>query len=168
MPGRFGTSPFDGEGVPSQRTVVIERGELRSYLLNTYTARKLGLKTTGNAARGITGNPGIGSGNFFLEPGGKSPEQIIAGVKEGLYVTDFLGSAVNLVTGDFSRGAGGMWISEGELMFPVEEITVAGNLAEMFRNTCCACGAEDLPTYCTACPMLDLVNRVLARVKRSR
>jgi PmbA protein len=134
MPGGFGSSPFDGEGVPTRRTVVIERGELKSYLLNTYTARKLGLATTGNAARGLTGNPGIGTGNFYLEPGGKSPEQIIAEVKEGLYVTDFLGSGVNLVTGDFSRGASGLWISGGELTYPVEEITVGGNLRDMFSN----------------------------------
>ena len=134
MPGGFGSSPFDGEGVPTRRTVVIERGELKSYLLNTYTARKLGLATTGNASRGLTGNPGISTGNFFLQPGSKSPQQIIAGVKEGLYVTDFLGMGVNLVTGDFSRGASGMWISGGELAYPVEEITVGGNMRDMFSN----------------------------------
>lgn len=132
IPGGFGSSPFDGEGVPTRRTVVVESGVLKSYLLNTYAARKLGLATTGNAARGLAGNPGIGSGNFFLEP--KPPEQIIADVKDGLYVTEFLGFGVNLVTGDFSRGAGGLWISNGELTYPVEEITVAGNLKEMLRN----------------------------------
>ncbi len=134
LPGLFGTSPFDGEGVPSRRTVVVERGVLRSYLLNTYTAKKLGLETTGNAARGITGNPGIGCGNFFLEPGTRTENEIIADVKAGLYVTDFLGFGVNLVTGDFSRGASGMWIENGELTYPVEEITVAGNLKEMLNN----------------------------------
>jgi PmbA protein len=134
MVGGFGSAPFDGEGVPTRRTIVIERGELKSYLLNTYTARKLGLATTGNASRGLTGNPGIGTGNFFLEPGSKSPQQIIAGVKEGLYVTDFLGMGVNLVTGDFSRGASGMWISGGELAYPVEEITVGGNMRDMFSS----------------------------------
>lgn len=134
MAGGFGTSPFDGEGVPSQRTVVIERGVLKSYLLNTYIARKLKLKTTGSAARSVTGNPGIGCGNFFLEPGTQSPQELIAGVKEGLYVTDFLGSGVNLVTGDFSRGAGGQWIQNGELTYPVEEITVAGNLRDMLTH----------------------------------
>lgn len=134
MPGGFGSAPFDGEGVPTRRTVVIERGELKSYLLNTYTARKLGLATTGNASRGLTGNPGISTGNFFLQPGSKSPSEIISGVKEGLYVTDFLGMGVNLVTGDFSRGASGMWISGGELAYPVEEITVGGNMREMFSN----------------------------------
>ena len=134
MRGGFGSSPFDGEGVPTRRTVVVDRGILHSYLLNTYTARKLKLHTTGNAARGLTGNPGIGSGNFFLQPGQSTPREIIADIKSGLYVTEFLGFGVNLVTGDFSRGASGLWIENGELTFPVEEITVAGNLKDMFRN----------------------------------
>jgi PmbA protein len=134
MPGGFGTSPFDGEGVPSRRTVVIEKGVLKSYLLNCYTARKLGLATTGNASRGLTGNPGIGSGNFFLQAGTRTPKEIIAGVKQGLYVTDFLGFGVNMVTGDFSRGASGLWIENGELTYPVEEITVAGNFKEMLNH----------------------------------
>ena len=134
IPGGFGTSPFDGEGVPTRRTVVIERGVLKSYLLNTYTARKLNLKTTGNASRGLAGTPGIGVGNFFLEAGEKSADEIIREIPDGLYVTEFLGFGVNLVTGDFSRGASGLWIRNGELAFPVEEITVAGNLREMFRN----------------------------------
>src|SRR5438309_5483744 len=133
-PGGFGTTPFDAEGVPSQRTTVIEKGVLASYLLNCYTARKLGLKTTGNAARGLAGTPGIGAGNFFLQPGTKTAQQIIGEIKEGLYVTEFLGFGVNLLTGDFSWGASGMWIRNSELAFPVEEITVAGNLREMWSN----------------------------------
>ncbi len=132
--GGFGTSPFDSEGVPTRRTVVIEKGVLKSYLLNTYTAKKLGLTTTGNASRGLAGTPGIGPGNYFLEPGTKTPKELIADVKEGLYVTEFLGHGANLVTGDYSRGASGMWISGGEFAFPVEEITVAGNLKQMFFN----------------------------------
>jgi PmbA protein len=134
MRGGFGTSPFDSEGVPSRKTVVVENGVLKSYLLNTYTAKKLNLQTTGNASRGLAGTPGIGPGNFFLQPGTKTPEEIIAGIKEGLFVTEFLGFGVNLVTGDFSRGAGGLWIQNGELTFPVEEITVAGNLKDMLFN----------------------------------
>jgi PmbA protein len=134
MPGGFGTSPFDGEGVPTRRTVVIERGVLKSYLLNTYTARKLGLATTGNAARGLAGTPGIGVGNFFLQPGAQPAEEIIRAVPDGLFVTELLGFGVNLVTGDYSRGASGLWIRNGELAFPVEEITIAGNLREMLRN----------------------------------
>jgi PmbA protein len=134
MPGGFGTSPFDGEGVPSRRTVVVENGVLKSYLLNTYTAKKLGLKTTGNASRGLAGTPGIGPGNYFLQAGTKTPKEIIASIPEGLYVTEFLGHGVNLVTGDYSRGASGLWISGGELTYPVEEITVAGNLKDLFFN----------------------------------
>jgi len=134
MPGGFGTSPFDDEGVPTRRTVVIEKGVLKSYLLNTYTAKKLHLQTTGNASRGLAGTPGIGVGNFFLQPGPVSPEQMIAAIPDGLYVTEFLGFGVNLVTGDFSRGASGLWIRGGELTYPVEEITVAGNLRGMLNN----------------------------------
>ncbi len=134
MPGGFGTAPFDGEGVPTRRKVVIENGVLTSYLLNTYTAKKLGLKTTGNASRGLAGTPGIGPGNYFLQAGTKTPREIISGIQEGLYVTEFLGHGVNLVTGDYSRGASGLWISHGELTYPVEEITVAGNLKQLFFN----------------------------------
>jgi len=134
IPGGFGTSPFDGEGIPTRRTVVIENGVLNSYLLNTYTAKKLGLQTTGNASRGLAGTPGIGPGNYFLQPGPRAPKDLIVGIKEGLYVTEFLGQGVNLVTGDYSRGASGLWISNGELTYPVEEITVAGNLKDLFFN----------------------------------
>jgi PmbA protein len=134
MPGGFGSAPFDGEGIPTQRTVVIENGVLKSYLLNSYTAKKLGLQTTANASRGLAGTPGISPGNYFLQPGSKTPQQIIGEIKEGLYVTEFLGHGVNLVTGDYSRGASGLWICGGELTYPVEEITVAGNLKEIFLN----------------------------------
>src|ERR1700688_2300408 len=122
--GGFGTSPFDGEGIPTRRTVVIENGVLTSYLLNSYTARKLKMETTANASRGLAGTPGIGPGNYFLQPGTKSPQEIIAGISEGLYVTEFLGHGANLVTGDYSRGAGGMWISGGQLAHPAKELTV--------------------------------------------
>jgi len=134
MRGGFGTSPFDSEGVPNRKTIVVENGILKSYLLNTYTAKKLNLQTTGNASRGLAGTPGIGPGNFFLQPGEKSLQEIIGDIKEGLFVTEFLGFGVNLVTGDFSRGASGLWIQNGELTFPVEEITVAGNLKDMLFN----------------------------------
>jgi PmbA protein len=131
IPGLFGTSPFDDEGVASRRTVVIERGVLKSYLMNTYAARKLGLKTTGNASRGLTGNAGIGHGNFFIEKGVQTPEQIIAGIPNGFYVTELMGFGVNVVTGDYSRGAAGLWIRNGELAFAVSEVTIAGNLNDM-------------------------------------
>jgi PmbA protein len=134
IPGLFGSTPFDDEGVPSRRTVAIDRGVLKSYLLNTYTARKLGLKSTGNASRGITGNASVGPGNFFLEKGSRSPEEILRSVKRGLYVTELIGSGVNIVTGDYSRGAVGLWIENGELAYPVSEITIAANLREMLMD----------------------------------
>jgi PmbA protein len=132
--GGFGTSPFDGEGLPSRRTVVVEGGVLRNYLLNTYAARKLGMKSTHNASRGLAGTPGIGCGNLYLEPGAQTPEQIIGEVQTGLYVTGLMGFGVNVVTGDYSRGATGLWIENGQLTHAVEEVTIAGNLAEMLRN----------------------------------
>jgi PmbA protein len=132
--GGFGTSPFDGDGLPSRRTVIVERGVLRSLMLNTYTARKLSMNSTGKASRGLAGAPGIGGGNYFLEPGNLTPEQIIAGVSSGFYVLQTMGHGVNLVTGDYSVGASGLWIENGELAFPVEQITLAGNLKEIFHN----------------------------------
>jgi PmbA protein len=132
--GGFGTSPFDGEGLPSQRNVVVEAGVLRTYLLNTYAARKLGMKSTHNAARGLAGAPGIGGGNLYVEPGTLTPEQIIAGIAAGFYVTSLMGFGVNVVTGDYSRGATGLWIENGQLTHAVEEVTIAGNLAEMLNN----------------------------------
>jgi PmbA protein len=132
--GGFGTSPFDGEGLPTRRTVLVEKGILKNYVTNTYTARKLGLRSTGNASRGLAGNPGIGAHNFYLEPGECTSEQLIGDVKQGLYVTEVMGFGVNLVTGDYSQGAAGLWIENGELAYPVEEITIAGNLKDMYRN----------------------------------
>jgi PmbA protein len=132
--GGFGSSPFDGEGLPSRRTVVVEAGVLRAYLLNTYSARKLGLKSTHNASRGLAGTPGIGCGNLYLEPGTQTPEEILAAIPAGLYVTGLMGFGVNVVTGDYSRGATGLWIENGQLTHAVEEVTVAGNLAEMLKN----------------------------------
>jgi PmbA protein len=131
LPGLFGTSPFDDEGVTSRRTVVIEKGVLKSYLLNCYTARKLGLRTTGNASRGITGNASVGPGNLFLPSGTISPEKLLGRVKNGYYVTELMGFGVNIVTGDYSRGASGLWIENGELTCPVSEVTISGNLGEM-------------------------------------
>jgi PmbA protein len=132
--GGFGSSAFDGEGLPSRRTVVVEDGVLRNYLLNTYAARKLGMASTHNATRGLTGAPGIGCGNFYLQPGTLTPEEILASVPNGLYVTSLMGFGVNVVTGDYSRGAAGLWIENGELTHAVEEITIAGNLAQMLKN----------------------------------
>jgi PmbA protein len=134
LPGLFGSSPFDDEGVASRRTVVVERGVLKSYLLNTYTARKLGLSTTGNASRGVAGNAGVGPGNFYIEAGTIPADKIIAGVRGGLYVTELIGTSANTVTGDYSSGAAGLWIENGELAYPVSGITIAGNLKQMLKD----------------------------------
>jgi len=134
IPGLWGSSPFDDEGVPSRRTPVIENGVLKSYLLNTYTARKLGLRTTGNASRGLSGASGVGNGNFFLTPGTLTPEDLIRRAGTGLYVTELMGHGVNVVNGDYSRGAAGLWIENGELAYPVSEVTIAGNLQEMLLS----------------------------------
>ena len=152
MPGLFGTSPFDDEGVPSRRTVVIEHGVLKSYLLNTYTARKLGLKTTGNASRGITGNAGIGHGNFFLKRGVQTPEQIIAGIPNGFYVTELIGFGVNTVTGDYSRGAAGLWIRNGELAFPVPK-----SPSPAISTKCSAISRRSATTWSSAARSLRLL-----------
>jgi len=134
LPGLFGTAPFDGEGLPTRRTVVVQNGVLKNYLLNTYTGRKLNMPSTGNASRGLAGTPGIGAGNLFLEKGSISADQLLADVKTGFYVTELMGFGVNMVTGDYSRGAAGLWIENGELTFAVEEVTIAGNLKEMLNN----------------------------------
>ena len=161
MVGGFGSSPFDSEGVPTRRTVVIDKGVLNSYLLNTYTAKKLGMRTTGNASRGLAGTPGIGAGNFFMEKGTRSQKEILADIKEGLYVTEFLGFGVNLVTGDFSRGASGVWIQNGELTFPVEEVTVAGNLKDML-NSISEIGSDLEFRGSVACPTLRIDGMTVA------
>jgi PmbA protein len=142
LPGLFGSAPFDDEGVASRRTVLVENGVLRTFLHNCYTARKLGMRTTGNASRGVAGNPGVGHGNFYLEPGAQSAAALIGSVRQGLYVTELIGSGVNTVTGDYSRGAAGQWIENGELAYPVSEITIAGNLRAMFAGLAAASDLE--------------------------
>lgn len=134
MIGGLGARPFDGEGLATRKNTIVERGVLTSYLLDTYSGRKLGLPSTGSASRSVGESPSVGPTNFYLIPGTKSPEQIIGSVKEGLYVTELIGFGINMVTGDYSRGASGFWIENGELAFPVEEITIAGNLKQMLKD----------------------------------
>ncbi|HKZ04972.1 MAG TPA: TldD/PmbA family protein [Methylomirabilota bacterium] len=132
LSGALGSRPFDGEGLPVRRTVLVDKGVLASYLLDTYSGRKLGLPSTHHAARDGSG-VGVSTTNLFLAAGDATPESLIRSVKSGLYVTELIGFGVNSVTGDYSRGAVGLWIENGELAYPVEEITVAGNLLDMFR-----------------------------------
>jgi PmbA protein len=159
--GGFGTSPFDGEGLPSRRTVIVENGVLQTYLLNTYTARKLGMKSTHNASRGLAGTPGVGCGNLFLEPGTLTPEEIIGDIKAGLYVTSLMGFGTNIVTGDYSRGATGLWIENGELTHAVEEITIAGNLREMLKNVT-AIGSDLVFRGAVASPTIRIDGMTIA------
>jgi PmbA protein len=133
-PGGLASRPFDGEGVASARRTIVADGVLQSYLLDTYSARRLGSRTTGHATRGTGDAPGVAPTNFYLEAGPYTPEAIIASVPAGLYVTELIGFGVNTVTGDYSRGAAGLWIENGELAYPVEEITIAGTLQEMLRD----------------------------------
>jgi PmbA protein len=130
----LGSRPFDGEGLPSRRTVLVDRGVLQSYLLDTYSARRLGLPATGHAAREGGGGVTVGYTNLYLEPGPWAPEEILRSVDQGLYVTELIGFGVNFATGDYSRGAVGFWIEGGELTYPVEEITIAGNLRQMMQD----------------------------------
>jgi PmbA protein len=134
MPGALGSKPFDGEGLATRRQHLVEKGVLKTYLLDCYSARKLKLSPTGNAARSVGSAPTVSTTNLYLEPGQYTPEQIISSVKNGLYVTEMIGFGINMVTGDYSRGAGGMWIEEGKPAYPVQEITIAGNLKDMFLN----------------------------------
>jgi PmbA protein len=134
MVGGLGSRPFDGEGLATRKNTVVERGVLKSYLLDCYSGRKLGLPSTGNASRSVGESPSVGPTNFYLVPGSQSPQEIIGSIKEGLYVTELIGFGINMVTGDYSRGAGGFWIENGELAYPVEEITIAGNLKQMLKD----------------------------------
>jgi PmbA protein len=134
LPGLYGSSPFDDEGVPSRRTVVVDSGVLSSFLLNTYTARKLGLKTTGSASRGLSGNAAVGHGNLYLEAGSSTPSDLLRAAGTGLYVTHLMGFGFNAVTGDYSRGAAGLWIENGELAYPVSEVTIAANFGAMLEG----------------------------------
>lgn len=134
IPWGVGSKPFDAEGMATRKTTVVEKGVLTSYLLDSYSGRKLNLTTTGNASRSPGEPPMVAPTNFYLSPGNYSPSEIIKSVDSGLYVTDLIGFGFNPVTGDYSRGAAGIWIEKGELAYPVEEITIAGNLKDMLMQ----------------------------------
>lgn len=134
IPSALGSRPFDGEGLATRKTTVIKKGILENFLLDTYSARKLGMHSTGNAVRSIGDVPSVSHTNFYLVPGNHSPEEIIRSVKRGLYVVELIGFGVNHVTGDYSQGAVGLWIENGEIAYPVEEITIAGNLKNILMD----------------------------------
>lgn len=152
--------PFDGEGLPSRRNVVVEGGVLLTYLLDSYSARKLGKASTGNARR-AGGGVSASSTNVFVQPGAETPEQIIASTERGLYVTEMMGFGFNAVTGDFSRGASGFWIENGRLAFPVGEVTISSNLDQMLKSVD-AVGNDLVLKSSTACPTLRIAQMTLA------
>ncbi|MEZ4330767.1 MAG: TldD/PmbA family protein [Myxococcota bacterium] len=131
LPGGLGSKPFDGEGLPTRRNVLVREGRLESWLLDCYSARKLGLASTGSAARGTGSAPRVGTTNLWLEPGEKTLAELIAELDRGLLVTELIGMGFNPTTGDYSRGAAGLWIEGGEIAHAVEEITIAGRMQDM-------------------------------------
>jgi PmbA protein len=128
------SQPFDAEGVAGRPLVLVEDGVLKSFLLDSATGRELGMATTGHAQRGVSSAPSPGPTNLHLAAGEQTRQELIGDIAEGFYVADLIGMGVNLVTGDYSRGAGGFWIENGELTFPVSEVTIAGHLLELFRG----------------------------------
>ena len=145
------SKPFDGEGIANRRRAIVEDGVLTTWLLDLASARQLGLKTTGHAARGTGSPPGPSPTNLWLEPGALSPQALMADIAQGFYVTELMGMGVNGITGDYSRGAAGYWIERGQLAYPVSEVTIAGNLKDMFLQLTAASDLEfrtgfDAPT----------------------
>ena len=134
LPGGMGTRPYDGEGSATRTNVVVENGILRTYLLDTYSGRKLSSHTTGNAVRAVSDAPGVGATNFHLRPGSTPEAELLSGIAQGFYVTDLIGFGVNGTTGDYSQGAAGLWIVDGKLAHAVSEVTIAGNLLAMLQD----------------------------------
>jgi len=152
--------PFDGEGVACRKLALVEDGVLRSWLLDSATARELGLVTTGNAQRGSSSVTSLGASNLHLGPGQLSPEELIADIADGFYVTDLIGVGANMVTGDYSRGASGFWIQNGKRTYPVSEVTIAGHLLDIFRTLA---PANDLAfRYSTNAPTLRVEGLTVA------
>jgi PmbA protein len=152
--------PFDAEGIAGKRMVLVEDGMLKTWLLDSATARELGLTSTGHASRGVSSTPSPGATNLHLEPGKMSPEEMLRDIDEGFYVTDLIGMGVNSVTGDYSRGAAGFWIEKGERTYPVSEVTIAGHLLDIFRTLT---PANDLKfRYGTNAPTLRLEGVTIA------
>ena len=160
-PRGLGSRPFDGEGLPTRRNVPVERGVLRHYLCDSYSARKIGARPTGSARRGVGGGPGVGAANLFFEPGPTPPEQIVGEVPQGLYVTDLIGFGIDLVSGDYSQGAVGQWIERGRLVHPVHEVTIAGNLKQMLLDVD-AVGSDLVFRGSSASPTLRIKKMTLS------
>ena len=130
----LGSRPFDAEGLATQRLDLVADGVLGHWLLDLYSARKLGLKSNGHASRGLSGPPGPSSTNVHMEPGNVTPDDLVKSLKRGFLVTELIGHGPNIVTGDYSSGASGFWIENGEIAYPVSEVTLAGRLPDMFAH----------------------------------
>ena len=161
LPGGLGSRPFDGEGLPTRRNQIVANGQLETWLMDSYSARKLGFESTGSASRGVGSPPGVGTTNLWLEPGDQSLEQIIANTDRGLLVTELMGMGFNPVTGDYSRGAAGLWIEAGEIVHPVEEITIAGHFGSMLESID-AIGSELLWLGSVAAPAVRVASMTVA------
>jgi PmbA protein len=154
--------PFDAEGVAGKRRAIVDKGVLTTWFLDSATARELELETTGHAQRGVSSTPSPGASNLHLEPGDQTPEGLIADIAQGFYVTDLIGMGVNIVTGDYSRGASGFWIENGKLTYPVSEVTIAGHLNDIFRALT---PANDLTfRYGTNAPTLRVEGLTIAGI----
>jgi PmbA protein len=156
-----GSRPFDGEGLASRRNVVVEKGVLRTYLCDSYSARKLGRESTGNASRGGGASVGPSTSNFVLQPGTDSNEAIVRATRRGLYVTEMMGFGFNAVTGDFSRGAASFWIEGGELAYPVSEVTISLNADSLWQSIDAVGNDLDLRTA-TASPTIRVAKMTVA------
>jgi PmbA protein len=157
---RLGSSPFDGEGLLRQRRVMVEGGVLKGWFLDLASARQLDLKPTGNAGRRVGRPPSPGTSNWMMDAGDVSRDDLIAGVDEGILVTEMIGSTINMLTGDYSRGAGGFWIKNGKISHPVTEATIAGNLKDMLMQIT---PADDLDlTESTVAPSLRIDGLTIA------
>lgn len=156
-----GSRPYDGEGLASRKNVVVEKGVLRTYLCDSYSARKLGRESTANASRGGSAGVSCSTTNFILQPGADTNEAIVKGTKKGLYVTEMMGFGFNAVTGDFSRGAAGFWIENGELAFPVSEVTISLNVDELWKHIDAVGSDLDLRTA-TAAPTIRVAKMTVA------
>lgn len=161
IPKAPGSRPFDGEGLPARRNVLVEDGFLRTYLCDSYSARKLGRASTGSAARGASGGVGETTSNLLLLPGTMSHDELVASTPRGLYVTEMMGFGFNPVTGDFSRGAGGFWIEDGRLSFPVSEVTISLNFDQLLQSIDAIANDLDLRTA-TAAPSFRVASMTLA------
>jgi PmbA protein len=161
LPRAPGSRPFDGEGLASRKNVVVEKGILRTYLCDSYSARKLSRESTGSASRGGGAGVGPSTSNFILQPGTDSNEAIVKATKRGLYVTEMMGFGFNAVTGDFSRGASGFWIEDGQLAYPVSEVTISLNVDELWKRIDAVGSDLDLRTS-TAAPTLRVGRMTIA------